>query len=427
MPHATAEPAILASMTKMQHNSETESDDRSQVSHELSLLNFEAVLTTARPRLLHFARAQGVPLDAADDVVQETLLEAWRHLDRLHTPRGIDAWLAKICAHVCLRWSRAQGIALARQTSLSSFSQYIDEIPHSLELDIADPLARDPLEELSRQELSSLLDRALGSLPKSTREAIELCYLADLPQREAALRLGITINALDVRLHRAQRQLRQVLNGALRADAEAFGIALEQDEAMGWRETREWCNLCGRHHLHGCFEARSDGSTQLRLRCPDCSPRYGDMFSSSLAPLESFRTIRPAFKHAWKSSFAYWTQAIATGRQHCANCRKLLVPLQIVRSDEYTYPIPFPNTYRMIIDCPLCGITSTCSVVAFLSHPAITRFAEQHPRWFIGPEAEVEYASRPAIRTCLLDPTSAARLTVVADKQTLQVLATFQN
>lgn len=45
MSHATAEPAILASMTKMQHNSETESDDRSQVSHELSLLNFDAVLT----------------------------------------------------------------------------------------------------------------------------------------------------------------------------------------------------------------------------------------------------------------------------------------------------------------------------------------------------------------------------------------------
>lgn len=427
MPRATAEPAILASMTKMQNNSETESDDSSQASRELPSLNLEAVLTTARPRLLRFARARGVPLDAADDVVQETLLEAWRHQDRLHTPQGIDAWLTRICAHVCLRWSRTQGLALARQTSFSLVSQDIDETSYLPELDIVDPLACDPLEELDRQELSGLLDRAMGYLPKSTREAIELCYLADLPQREAALRLGITINALDVRLHRAHRQLRRVLNGTLRADAQAFGIALEQDEVVGWRETREWCNLCGRHHLHGCFEALPDGSTLLRLRCPGCSPRYGDMFASSLAPLEGFRTFRPAFKHAWKSSFAYWTQAIATGKQRCANCRQPLVPLQIVRPDEYTYPIPFPNTYRMIIDCPLCGITSTCSVVAFLSHPEIARFAEQHPRWFIGPEAEVEYASRAAIRTCLLDPASAARLTVVADKQTLQVLAIFQN
>lgn len=75
--------------------------------------------------------------------------------------------------------------------------------------------------------MAVLLDRAMSYLPDSARDAVELCYLAELPQAEAAARLGMTISALETRLHRARKQLRQVLNGALRADAESFGLALE--------------------------------------------------------------------------------------------------------------------------------------------------------------------------------------------------------
>jgi DNA-directed RNA polymerase specialized sigma24 family protein len=48
--------------------------------------DLEEVLAAARPRLLRLARMQGVAPDAIDDVVQETLVEAWRHLDKLRTP-----------------------------------------------------------------------------------------------------------------------------------------------------------------------------------------------------------------------------------------------------------------------------------------------------------------------------------------------------
>lgn len=55
----------------------------------------------------------------------------------------------------------------------------------------------------------SLLERALGELSGKAREVVELCYLVELPQREAALRLGLTISALEARLHRARRQICQ--------------------------------------------------------------------------------------------------------------------------------------------------------------------------------------------------------------------------
>jgi hypothetical protein len=56
--------------------------------------------------------------------------------------------------------------------------------------------------------------------------------------------------------YRERLHLRQILNGALRADAEAFGLLLHQDEAMGWKEARQWCRLCGRHRLRSAFARR---------------------------------------------------------------------------------------------------------------------------------------------------------------------------
>jgi RNA polymerase sigma-70 factor (ECF subfamily) len=393
-------------------------------SHESLQDNLEHILAAARPRLERIVRTQGVTCDAVDDVVQETMLEAWRHLERLHTPQGIEAWLNKICYHICLRWSRSQSLTASRQTSLSTVFQ--EEAGNPLEMDIPDPLAFDPAEELTHQDLANLLDRAMSYLPKSTREAIELYYLVELPQSEAALRLGLTINALEVRLHRARQQLRQVLSGELRSDAEEFGLTLDQEVALGWRETREWCNLCGQLRLRGLFEPQPGGRINLRLRCPNCSPVYNDMFNSGLKPPRIFHSFRSAYKHAWRAASAFWTEALETRQQHCSNCKQSLVKLQIVHPDEYAFSTPYPNIYRMILDCPICGIMSTCSVAAFLVHPSILRFIEQHPRWIIGPEAASEYNGQPAIRTSLIDTTSAAQLTVLANRQNLQTLATFE-
>jgi DNA-directed RNA polymerase specialized sigma24 family protein len=53
------------------------------------MFDYERIVADARPRLLQVARLRGVPVDAIEDVVQETLLVAWRRLDQLHSPEGI--------------------------------------------------------------------------------------------------------------------------------------------------------------------------------------------------------------------------------------------------------------------------------------------------------------------------------------------------
>jgi len=213
--------------------------------------DLEEVLAAARPRLLRLARMQGVAPDAIDDVVQETLLEAWRHLDTLRAPERFHAWLDGICRKVCLRWSSAQRKYLLRRAVLPD--------PFAEE-DFPDPQTLDPAEALSRQELPMLLGRALGYLPGGAREIVELYYLAGIPQRVIAARLSLTLKALEVRLVRARRQLRHILSTQLRADAEAFGLILDRDaKALAHKgrvkPVRQYVGyfLVKReeHHMHG--------------------------------------------------------------------------------------------------------------------------------------------------------------------------------
>ena len=66
-------------------------------------------LAAERPRLARLCRQLTHNADAAEDLAQETLLEAWRLRDRLCEPTGLSTWLNAIARNICLRWLRARG------------------------------------------------------------------------------------------------------------------------------------------------------------------------------------------------------------------------------------------------------------------------------------------------------------------------------
>src|SRR5215468_6441645 len=115
----------------------------------------------ARPRLFQIALGEGVLPEAAEDVVQETLLEAWYHLAHIGLPEHFDAWLDGVCRNMCRRWRRATYTALSRYAPFPGQSSKDDAHSQAEIFDLADPLALDPVEALSQQEIEYLLDRAL--------------------------------------------------------------------------------------------------------------------------------------------------------------------------------------------------------------------------------------------------------------------------
>jgi RNA polymerase sigma factor (sigma-70 family) len=409
-------------------------------------------LLTARPRLYRLAELRGVAPDAIEDVVQETLVEAWKHQDRLHTPEGILLWLDEICRNICRRYARKRGIEQQRLLVHSAPNQYGQGEPEeAIDAEVAtlpDTSVLDPLETLSQAELARLLDRALGALSVHARQVLELCYLMDLPQRDVAAQLGLSISALEARLHRARQQVRHLLSGPLREDAEALGLPLDQESAGGWRETRIWCALCGQRRLMGLFLPQPSGSVNLHMRCPDCEQRSGlidvdnsGVHSKGLVHLEGLQAFRPAWKRTMQGMAQRLTRALHARGRSCPYCGapaslQLLDKLEgAAQAEDIGLPcglVRHPYQFWVWWRCSRChGAGSdgadvfAASDLVYWSHKETQHFLAEHPRWYSEPELLVEYAGQPAIRFQVADRASAERLTVLASRQTLDVLAVF--
>jgi RNA polymerase sigma factor (sigma-70 family) len=411
------------------HPAESEEERRQALLAALAV-DLESVLAAAQPRLLRLAQQHGVSPDAADDVVQEALLVAWHRLCDLRTPERFDAWLDGICRNMSKYWRRKHCIILSRQTSFAGHSSEELEISEgALEEEITDPLALDPAEELDRKDLVTLLNRAMAYLSEDTRTALNLYYLAELPQREIAPRLGLTIKALE-----ARRQLRHVLSNELRAEAETLGLAIDQEADAGWRETSFWCMFCGRQHLRGLFETLPDGRANLRMYCPDCQRHYGGdwIYSGWQHSLAGLRSFRPALKRLSQGVPRLLQDVV--DRQTCSNCgapaKMRLSPIDETISASLSPLMEGIARWQgitLILECSLEGPYATMPVgFAFWLHPAIQRFIAQHPRWIFEPETISDYAGQPALRICLTDITSAAQLLLLAHLRTLQVFAVIE-
>jgi RNA polymerase sigma factor (sigma-70 family) len=389
--------------------------------------NLEALLADARPRLTRLAHAYGVTPDGVEDVVQETLVNAWQNLAYLRSPDRFEAWLNGICRNVSLRWTHAQGTNDRRQRPFSSLQPTQESDIDDPVFDIPDLYAPDLTEELNRQDLAVLLDRAMNHLPAPTRKALEMHYLADLPQREVALQLGMTINALEVKLHRARRQLRQILQQELRADAESFGL-LPDDEMgqQGWRDTSLWCCICGHQRLQGRFEPQPNGEMSLRLRCSTCSLVSKDdlINTAHLMSFANMRSFRPALKRVLQALPAIYWQGFTAGRQPCSICGQ---PASLLGVEPEVLPAPYYTRLNIVYECSTCGRSSSSIISLCLTYPPAVQFVMQYEHRVLEPEELIEYQGQPAIKVSISDLLSAARLTMILHRRTYQLLAVFQN
>ncbi len=402
-------------------------------------------LQQARPRLLRLTRAFGVPADAGDDMVQETVIRGWQRFEQLRDAERFDAWLDAICRHQCQMYVRGRRAekrhadagtvsleqhAAATTASLGEFAAETLQVP--------DAQAVDPWDALEREEVARLLDRALGYLTPQARAVLELHYLRGLSAAEAAETLGVSAAALELRLHRARGRLRETLAGPLRLEAEAFGLTIKSTPTTAsgateageqWQTTRILCYLCGRRPLLGRFEQLANGRTELRLRCPTCSQQHGgDVFrSKGIASLENLHAFRPALTRAMRAIEERAQRSLATGSDICLHCGDA-VQRQVVTRDAF--PDVLSQRQRRHWSVAACaragcsGLGVWAAVEPTLWSDAVARqFMAEHSRWVLLPEEVVDWQGRPAIRCGLDALTGKARLTLVVDRLTLRPLA----
>ncbi|MCY1077838.1 sigma-70 family RNA polymerase sigma factor [Archangium lansingense] len=137
----------------------------------------------------------------AKEVLQETLLAAFRGIHAFRGDAALSTWLFQVARTHCLRLRRPRAGAPEEFQPLDS--------PAATDVAAAD--ATPDMASHARQ-MGEMLQAAILALPEAQREVLILRDVEGLSAEEAAQVVGIEVRALKSRLHRARLQLRENLS-----------------------------------------------------------------------------------------------------------------------------------------------------------------------------------------------------------------------
>ena len=144
----------------------------------------------------------------AEDIVQETFLNAFKYLNDFREETKLRNWLFKIAARVCFRKRRKKKFEPERELSLESFL-LTDGLSSSY--DIPD-FTNNPSEQLEQNELKKIINQSILSLPPKYRFVFNLRDIEGFNTKETSDILGISTQTVKTRLHRARLFLREEIS-----------------------------------------------------------------------------------------------------------------------------------------------------------------------------------------------------------------------
>jgi RNA polymerase sigma-70 factor (ECF subfamily) len=148
----------------------------------------------------------------ARDVLQETLLAAFRGIGDFRGDARLSTWLFQIARGFCSKSRRRLSGEPAQHDELDA--------PEAQQLAVQ---GEGPDARAHAREIGRALQAAIAALPEASREVVVLRDVEGLSAEEAARVLQIDVGALKSRLHRARLELREGLAGLLEPSEEGPG------------------------------------------------------------------------------------------------------------------------------------------------------------------------------------------------------------
>ncbi|HET7648416.1 MAG TPA: RNA polymerase sigma factor, partial [Gaiellaceae bacterium] len=289
---------------------------------------------------------------------------------KLSDPSGADRWMTAVARNVCLRF-RGRG--------------------PQRELPVADVPDEAVEVELDRDDLADLLDGALMLLPPTSRDVLLQRYVEERSTAEIATTLGVSPEAVSMRLARGKLALRRAL-----------------DEAE-WRSTGIWCSMCGAERL---LTRRERNGAWIAFRCPACDPDG----RSAVFPLDNpvFATLvgtctRPTsmFGRVGDWALGYW----AGGDGAPAACTRCAGPVTVRAHTRTDTPTP---TRGLFVQCASCGEELWSSLVGIAMAVPEVRALRRRDRRAHAEQTESRDVMTVAFATCR----------VAFDRRTFRLLGT---
>lgn len=170
----------------------------------MSQIPFEECIRPHLKALYCYCLSRTCDPHQAEELAQETLVRAFEAYPRLKSSKAVYAWLVGIAKRCSWTWwwkakrDPLRQVDQAWGPELNSSSILMDS-------------TKEPLERVIQQELETLILVYIKKLPQIYREVILYRYYEDLSYAEIALRMGLSIEAVDQRLTRAKQKLRKQL------------------------------------------------------------------------------------------------------------------------------------------------------------------------------------------------------------------------
>lgn len=144
-----------------------------------------------RDAVWRFVRTYVSDPGRAEDVVQETFLRAWRHVDRIDVTGGNPrSFLFTIARNVLVDQWRAH----SRRAKLAGDAPIVDAVPSE--------------DDVTRSLERMLINECLSGLSLEHRDVVKALYFDDLSVVQAADRLGVAVGTVKSRSYYAVRALR---------------------------------------------------------------------------------------------------------------------------------------------------------------------------------------------------------------------------
>ena len=171
--------------------------------------------------------------DEAADAVQDAFTSAFKNLAAFNGNAQISTWLHRIVINAALMRLRSR--KHRAEQSIDDLLPRFDE--HGAWAESPGRLAASSQELLEQRETRVVVRRCIDRLPDSYRAVLVMRDIEDLDTVEVAEALGITSNAVKIRLHRARQALRTLIEQALyRSDVPTGGSG---------------CGAAGSHEMPG--------------------------------------------------------------------------------------------------------------------------------------------------------------------------------
>ena len=136
----------------------------------------------------------------AEEIAQDTFLQAYKKLATLRNPHQFAGWLYVIANRLCLNWIRKQKPAMqsledtsVKEIDNATYERYVSE-------------QRETEATESRHEI---IKKLLEKLPESERTVVTLYYLGEMTAKEIGKFLGVSVKTINSRLHRARNRLKE--------------------------------------------------------------------------------------------------------------------------------------------------------------------------------------------------------------------------